>query len=119
MANAATVDVPEQCQIVTVRQRRYVVTDVRALQAPFRNGVEIEDYQLDPLVRAVQMPRANLLIADDASLGKTIKAGLAIQESIVRNRARTVLVVWPACRSTGATRCAISSASNSASWTAS
>ncbi len=25
-----------------------------ALQAPFRSGIDIEDYQLDPLVRAVQ-----------------------------------------------------------------
>lgn len=70
--------------------------DVRSLQAPFRSGIEIEDYQLDPLVRAIRMPRANLLIADDVGLGKTIEAGLIIQELIVRGRARTVLVVCPA-----------------------
>jgi SNF2 family DNA or RNA helicase len=69
--------------------------DVRALLAPFRSGIELEDYQLDPLVRAVQMPRVNLLIADDVGLGKTIEAGLVIQELIVRNRARTVLIVCP------------------------
>ena len=27
--------------------------DVRALQAPFRSGIAIEDYQLDPVVRAI------------------------------------------------------------------
>lgn len=70
--------------------------DVRALQAPFRSGIEIEDYQLDPLVRAVQMPRANLLIADDVGLGKTIEAGLVLQELIIRHRARSVLIVCPA-----------------------
>lgn len=70
--------------------------DMRALQAPFRSGIDIEDYQLDPLVRAIQMPRANLLIADDVGLGKTIETGLVIQELIVRNRARTVLIVCPA-----------------------
>ncbi len=70
--------------------------DTRVLQAPFRSGIEIEDYQLDPLVRAIQMPRANLLIADDVGLGKTIETGLVIQELIVRNRARTVLIVCPA-----------------------
>jgi len=69
--------------------------DVKALQAPFRSGIEIEDYQLDPLVRAVQMPRVNLLIADAVGLGKTIEAGLVEQELIVRNRARTVLIVCP------------------------
>ena len=79
-----------------VRWGAIASADVRALQAPFRSGIEIEDYQLDPLVRAVQMPRVNLLIADDVGLGKTIEAGLVIQELIVRNRARTVLVVCPA-----------------------
>lgn len=66
------------------------------LQAPFRSGIAIEDYQLDPLVRAVEMARANLLIADDVGLGKTIEAGLVIQEMLVRHRARTVLIVCPA-----------------------
>ena len=70
--------------------------DMRALQAPFRSGIDIEDYQLDPLVRAIQMPRANLLIADDVGLGKTVETGLVIQELIVRNRARTALIVCPA-----------------------
>jgi hypothetical protein len=57
--------------------------------------VDIEDYQLDPLVRAVQMPRVNLLIADDVGLGKTIEAGLVAQELILRHRARRVLIVCP------------------------
>ena len=65
------------------------------LQAPFRSGVTIESYQLDPLVRAIDMARVNLLIADDVGLGKTIEAGLVIQELLIRHRARTVLVVCP------------------------
>ncbi|CAN7180160.1 DISARM system SNF2-like helicase DrmD [Caballeronia sp. LjRoot31] len=69
--------------------------DTRTLQAPFRSGVEIEDYQLDPLARAIQMPRVNLLIADDVGLGKTIESGLVIQEMLLRHRARTVLIVCP------------------------
>jgi len=69
--------------------------DTSFLQAPFRSGVDIEDYQLDPLARAIQMPRANLLIADDVGLGKTIEAGLIIQEMMLRHRARSVLVVCP------------------------
>ncbi|HXH74059.1 MAG TPA: DISARM system SNF2-like helicase DrmD [Bacteriovoracaceae bacterium] len=66
------------------------------LQSPFRSGITIEDYQLDPLVRAIDMARVNLLIADDVGLGKTIEAGLIIQELIVRHRVRSVLVVCPA-----------------------
>lgn len=66
------------------------------LQSPFRSGITIEDYQLDPLVRAIDMARVNLLIADDVGLGKTIEAGLVIQELLVRHRARSVTIVCPA-----------------------
>ncbi|WP_374072540.1 DISARM system SNF2-like helicase DrmD [Alloalcanivorax xenomutans] len=66
------------------------------LQAPFRSGVSIEAFQLDPLVRAIDMARVNLLIADDVGLGKTIEAGLVIQELLLRYRARTTLIVCPA-----------------------
>ena len=70
--------------------------DSSALQSPFRSGITIEDYQLDPVVRALQMPRVNLLIADDVGLGKTIEAGLVAQELILRHRVRTILIVCPA-----------------------
>ncbi len=69
--------------------------DDRALQSPFRSGIEVDDYQLDPVVRALQMPRVNLLIADDVGLGKTIEAGLVVQEMILRHRVRSVLIVCP------------------------
>src|SRR5436190_16359656 len=39
------------------------------LQSPFRSGASIESYQLDPVVRAIDMARVNLLIADDVGLG--------------------------------------------------
>ncbi len=70
--------------------------DVRSVQSPFRSGITIEDYQLDPVFRAIQMPRVSLLIADDVGLGKTIEAGMTILELIIRHRARKVLVVCPA-----------------------
>jgi hypothetical protein len=79
-----------------VRWGAVASADVTRLNAPFRSGITIEDYQLDPVVRALQMPRANLLIADDVGLGKTIEAGLVVQELILRHRARSVLVVCPA-----------------------
>jgi SNF2 family DNA or RNA helicase len=70
--------------------------DVRTIQAPFRCGIDIEDYQLDPVVRAIQMPRVNLLVADDVGLGKTIEAGMVALELIIRHRARKILIVCPA-----------------------
>ena len=91
-------DAPERLDafLDAVRWGAIATADERALQAPFRSGIEIEDYQLDPLVRAVQMPRVSLLVADDVGLGKTIEAGLVVQELLVRNRARTVFVICPA-----------------------
>jgi len=70
--------------------------DRRSIQSPFRSGIQIENYQLDPVIRSIQMPRVNLLIADDVGLGKTIEAGLVILELILRHRARKVLIVCPA-----------------------
>lgn len=70
--------------------------DSKALQAPFRSGIKIEDYQLDPVARAIEMPRVNLLIADDVGLGKTIEAGLVAQELMLRHRARRILIACPA-----------------------
>jgi len=90
-------DDPNELQAFLDSVRWGVVSnaDLRTFHAPFRSGIEIEDYQLDPLVRAVQMPRVNLLIADAVGLGKTIEAGLVIQEMLFRNRVRTVLILCP------------------------
>lgn len=98
MPNLDRLDPPERLDafLDAVRWGAVATADSKALQAPFRSGITIEDYQLDPVVRALGMPRANLLIADDVGLGKTIEAGLVVQELILRHRARTVLVVAPA-----------------------
>jgi superfamily II DNA or RNA helicase len=69
--------------------------DAKQFQAPFRSAANVEAYQLDPLRRALESSRANLLLADDVGLGKTIEAGLVVQELLLRHRARTVLVVCP------------------------
>lgn len=91
-------DLPERLDafLDAVRWGAASTADIRSIQSPFRSGIEIEDYQLDPVVRAIQMPRANLLIADDVGLGKTIEAGMVILELIIRYRARRIVVVCPA-----------------------
>jgi superfamily II DNA or RNA helicase len=79
-----------------VRWGTVASADTRTLQSPFRSGISIEEYQLEPVARALAMPRVNLLIADDVGLGKTIEAGMVVQEMLLRHRARRVLVVCPA-----------------------
>lgn len=69
--------------------------DPNRYQAPFWSGVNVEAYQLEPLRRALGAARTNLLLADDVGLGKTIEAGLVIQELFLRHRARTAVIVCP------------------------
>jgi superfamily II DNA or RNA helicase len=66
------------------------------IQSPFHGAVQIEDFQLVPLLKALRMPRVNLLIADDVGLGKTIEAGLILTELLLRRRIQRVLILTPA-----------------------
>ncbi|MCA9637202.1 MAG: DISARM system SNF2-like helicase DrmD, partial [Myxococcales bacterium] len=70
-------------------------SDGELFQAPFRAGIALSAYQLTPLLKALELPRANLFIADDVGLGKTIEAGLVLQELLLRQRVDYVLVVAP------------------------
>lgn len=70
--------------------------DAMRFQAPFRAGIKLMAHQLTPLMKALELPRANLFIADDVGLGKTIEAGLVMQELILRQQAGFVLIVCPA-----------------------
>jgi hypothetical protein len=43
---------------------------------------------LDPVIRALSMPRVSLLLADGVDLGKTIQADLVLEELLLRRRIR-------------------------------
>jgi hypothetical protein len=70
-------------------------TDPKLFQSPFRAGIRIDAYQMEPLRKALQLPRVNLFIADDTGLGKTIEAGLIARELLLRRRAHSVVVAAP------------------------
>ncbi len=70
-------------------------TDPNLFQAPFRAGIKIDAYQMEPLRKALQLPRVNLFIADDTGLGKTIEAGLIARELLLRKKAKTIVVAAP------------------------
>jgi superfamily II DNA or RNA helicase len=70
-------------------------TDPKLFQSPFRAGIRIDAYQLEPLRKALLLPRVNLFIADDVGLGKTIEAGLIAVELLLRRRVREIVVACP------------------------
>ena len=81
--------------IHTLRWNCVTATDPKLFQAPFRAGIRMDAYQLEPLEKALQMPRVNLFIADDVGLGKTIEAGLIASELLLRRRVKEIVVAAP------------------------
>lgn len=79
----------------TLRWNTVTATDPTLLQAPFRAGIEVMAYQLEPLRKALLLPRVNLFIADDVGLGKTIEAGLIVRELMLRQRVQRIVVAAP------------------------
>ena len=70
-------------------------TDPNLFQSPFRAGIRIDAYQLEPLQKALRLPRVNLFIADDVGLGKTIEAGLIARELLLRKKVQDIVVSCP------------------------
>jgi superfamily II DNA or RNA helicase len=79
----------------TLRWNCVTATNPRLFQAPFRAGIKIDAYQVEPLQKALKLPRVNLFIADDVGLGKTIEAGLIARELLLRKKVRDIVVACP------------------------
>jgi ERCC4-related helicase len=80
----------------TTEWRTATAADRKLFQAPFRAGIRLDSYQLLPLAKALELPRVNLLIADDVGLGKTVEAGLIVRELLLRRRIEMIVVAAPA-----------------------
>ena len=81
--------------INTLRWNCVTSTNERLFQAPFRAGIRIEAYQLQPLRQALALPRVNLFIADDVGLGKTIESALIANELRLRRRVNDIVIACP------------------------
>jgi SNF2 family DNA or RNA helicase len=81
--------------IHTLHWNCVTATDPKLFQSPFRAGIKLDAYQLEPLRKALLLPRVNLFIADDVGLGKTIEAGLIASELLLRRRVKEVVVACP------------------------
>ncbi len=79
----------------TLKWNCVTATDPKLFQSPFRAGIRIDAYQLEPLRKALLLPRVNLFIADDVGLGKTIEAGLIARELLLRKKVNEIIVSCP------------------------
>ena len=79
----------------TLRWNCTTATKTDLFQAPFRAGIQLDAYQMEPLRKALLLPRVNLFIADDTGLGKTIEAGLIARELLLRRKVRRIVVAAP------------------------
>ena len=79
----------------TLKWNCVTATNPKLFQSPFRAGIKLDAYQLEPLRKALLLPRVNLFIADDVGLGKTIEAGLIERELLLRKKVREIIVSAP------------------------
>lgn len=68
--------------------------------APFlslhRSSVVPYNYQMVPLVLAMEKPNTRILIGDDVGLGKTVEAGLILSELMQRGKVKRAVILTPA-----------------------
>ncbi len=69
--------------------------DAVELISPWESAVQIEDYQIYPVFKALAMPSVRMLLADDVGVGKTIEAGLITSELISQRRILRIMIICP------------------------
>jgi superfamily II DNA or RNA helicase len=88
---------------LTAFRLRYELSHLGLLQGfdellclPTLHNVEAYWYQTEAVRKVLKQFRGRVLLADEVGLGKTVEAGMALKEYLLRGMARRVLILTPA-----------------------
>jgi SNF2 family DNA or RNA helicase len=90
------IDHIDNYRLLTNATRLSLVYEYDKLLSISNSKMVPEPYQLLAVKKVMESLRQRFLIADDVGLGKTIEAGLIMQELIARQRGARILIVVPA-----------------------
>ena len=90
------IDHIDNYRLLTSATRLSLVYEYDKLLSISNSRMVPEPYQLLAVKKVMESLRQRFLIADDVGLGKTIEAGLILQELTARQRGSRILIVTPA-----------------------
>ena len=96
LLEAGDFDDPERFDLRTLATQMNLTHRMDRFVALTNNPIDIQPYQVKAAHEVLTSYRHRYLIGDEVGLGKTIEAGIVIEELIARDQADRVLIVTPA-----------------------